>query len=900
MGKLFRKINDILTGFQTTGLIARWELGMGSYEGQGATTVTDLTGNNMDGAITGAMSFGNGYYSVQGQTTEYIRTPDLNALLSPANTSTVISVFMWVYPTSNGIILCEQGTTTPDSSWYDAQIQRNSSNKYLFGVWPYAGVATPSITSTNTYPLNEWHYVGYTYDGTTLRGYVNGNLEGSYTVSRQSPYNSAPPGAKSMHYYLGYPTSTNMVTTGVGTGGGPKGAFRLGALHVYNTALTTAQVLANYNAQSPGYSEIPQTGLILHVDDSSYPGTGTTWTDLSGNSNSLTTVNTPTFVSSGTYSGGYFSLNGTNQHFTAPSGFADFTNGITVLSIVDFGTADNWERIIDFGQGQQDDNIVFAREGTTNTLTFEFYNGTSMGLSVDMTNGVSNGEWGFYGFRADGVTYSLFNATASTTGSSSTLPTNVTRSSNYVGRSNWSVDAYLQRYLGALAIYNRALTDDEIEQFYYHYTDRYFGVPSRGLVIALDANDTNSYSGSGTTVYDLQNGYDHTLTSAQFTNLNGVKCFDCHNANTIISVAQGTGPTLPTTGFTYITWARMQRSSTGYRTLFRHNLNDHSIIVDIGTDNLGFWDNDTNSFKDSGYDVTQIEERWVQYAVVGDSTSTTYYIDNQQVATTAFGAGGNTHWAWGGIPGQGFGHVANMYLYDRKLSLREIKQAYKSLKPRFTQPFDIVTEGLLLRLDANDYNSYPDSGSTWYDVAGTAQNMTLVNTPTFTEGNPAYLDFNGTNEYATGAGVTVPTTAYTKSIWFKLDSYAANNLVSSITGGHFMFFNNTQNLYSGHNNWPVFTAYPSTTTFSLNTWYCTTLSFNTTDGMKLYVNGVLDSTYTANKAAHNGDGSTHLGTHLPGGNLLDGKIAKVYTYDRAITAAEVWKNFSADREQFGI
>ena len=105
--------------------------------------------------------------------------------------------------------------------------------------------------------------------------------------------------------------------------------------------------------------------------------------------------------------------------------------------------------------------------------------------------------------------------------------------------------------------------------------------------------------------------------------------------------------------------------------------------MESGTDNLGFYDNDAASFKDSGYDVTPIEDVWVQYSVVGDNSSSTFYINGAQVGTSvAFGAGGNRHDFWG-LNGQEFGYLANLYLYNRKLSITEITQNYNALRSRF-------------------------------------------------------------------------------------------------------------------------------------------------------------------------------------------------------------------------
>ena len=59
----------------------------------------------------------------------------------------------------------------------------------------------------------------------------------------------------------------------------------------------------------------------------------------------------------------------------------------------------------------------------------------------------------------------------------------------------------------------------------------------------------------------------------------------------------------------------------------------------------------------------------------------------------------------------------------------------------------LVTSGLTLQLDAGNSSSYPGSGTTWTDLAGTQQNITLVNSPTFTSGTPAYFTFNGSSQY---------------------------------------------------------------------------------------------------------------------------------------------------------
>lgn len=58
----------------------------------------------------------------------------------------------------------------------------------------------------------------------------------------------------------------------------------------------------------------------------------------------------------------------------------------------------------------------------------------------------------------------------------------------------------------------------------------------------------------------------------------------------------------------------------------------------------------------------------------------------------------------------------------------------------------ITTNGLMLCLDALDRNSYPGTGTTWFDVSGNGYNATLTNGPTWS--SAGYFTFDGSNDYA--------------------------------------------------------------------------------------------------------------------------------------------------------
>ena len=58
----------------------------------------------------------------------------------------------------------------------------------------------------------------------------------------------------------------------------------------------------------------------------------------------------------------------------------------------------------------------------------------------------------------------------------------------------------------------------------------------------------------------------------------------------------------------------------------------------------------------------------------------------------------------------------------------------------------IVTDGLVLCLDAANKKSYSGSGTTWTDRSGNGNNGTLVNGPTFDSGNGGSIDFDGVDD----------------------------------------------------------------------------------------------------------------------------------------------------------
>ena len=434
---------------------------------------------------------------------------------------------------------------------------------------------------------------------------------------------------------------------------------------------------------------------------------------------------------------------------------------------------------------------------------------------------------------------------------------------------------------------------------------------TQNLVIWLDANNSSSYSGSGTTVNDLSgNGYTNTLTGATYTMLNGVKCFDCTTGTRRV-VVDGTGPTLPTSGYTYITWARLEAGDpASFRTLLYTNSPKYTpITIPTGTNTLGYWDTE---FRSSGYDLASSVGIWVQYAVVGDNSSQTFYINGSQVGSPiAYGAGGTTHWGWGNNdgPSQPWGYVANMELYTAKLTQEQIQQNYYNQLPRF-QPSSAVTSNLVLWYDPSFATSYPGTGTTITNLANTSLPGTMSNI-TWTD---PYFTYNGTSSQVSvadtaalepGAGdwtmeVWVNQTVNTGSqvILGKFDPGGGANDVSyaiRVSGGNVRadFGNGTTAMNT------------SNYTLTTGTWVQLVYVFTNVanNNVITYVNGAQQATTTHSfTSLLNTPSNLYLGSYNNGeyAQWFDGKIGVTRLYNAALTAGQVLQNYNANRATYGL
>jgi hypothetical protein len=208
------------------------------------STWTDNVGNsNATLANSPTYSSNNGgYISLNGSNQYILTSTSLNAQISGTspNKSTDQSIFIWCYPTEQGIIVSELGQASINTGYHDSNIEMTSGGVIYFSCWHNA--LTSKVTSTSK-SFNAWYNLGWTYSGTTLTAYINGVSIGTATFTRNPPFNSG----NNLHYGLGAIDGTNMGSDGSYC------AMNVGSFLVYNRALTASEVLMNYNSNKSIY-----------------------------------------------------------------------------------------------------------------------------------------------------------------------------------------------------------------------------------------------------------------------------------------------------------------------------------------------------------------------------------------------------------------------------------------------------------------------------------------------------------------------------------------------------------------------------------------------------------------------------------------------------------------------
>ena len=237
---------------------------------------------------------------------------------------------------------------------------------------------------------------------------------------------------------------------------------------------------------------------------------------------------------------------------------------------------------------------------------------------------------------------------------------------------------------------------------------------------------------------------------------------------------------------------------------------------------------------------------------------------------------------------------------------------------------NIITNGLVLNIDAGFIPSYPQNNITWYDLSGNGNNASLLNGLQFNNTNGGEIYMDGGDEYiqvppSTNIQSYFSNNSFTITVIVKSDnvvyprsrcpiyvnSTVTNNNQKGWSAGHGASSSSMQIRVGDGTN---FSTTDISHVVSESTIYLRTFTVDRTNGVltKYYVNG----SYIGQHNATNVTGSIYDGIdtdfvtgfvfgYVWGWRFIGG-IYNIMVYNRALSDQEVLQNYNAQKGRFGL
>jgi hypothetical protein len=604
-------------------------------------------------------------------------------------------------------------------------------------------------------------------------------------------------------------------------------------------------------------SNIPKNNLVVNYDfsnASSFSGTGTAVTNVASASTAAATLlNSPGFIRNL----GYVAFNGANQYLLTPN-LESYFKSVGATTIQDSHTISLWiyplsaNGIIlsefgagSIGAGWQDSQI----EMVNGTVKFRVWPGTEI---LNSTNTIALNQWHhivmvYNGTSTKGYVDGVLQGTKAYARQSPI---------NYGYDLHYGIGAYTSTQMGSSAygkfnlaqfkMYNIPLNDSDVAQEYNRENIKF------NYVVHSPDTNTNPTYWSVSSAWNTSTG--QSGPSGVFSDIGYIPWLN-----------SGLG------------WIAQQNNTSQFITLnYDEPVSMQGIIVQ-GRSGLDQW------VSSAHIDVSINGSTWTR--VLSNATLNSNYTEDVKLL----------------FPSPVFAKYVRVspLNWNNYITMR---------LGVIVAPQQLVSDGLVARLDAANSKSYPGTGTTWNDVNSASFPFTLTNGPVFNTNG--FFDFDGANDYAVIANTAVlkPTTAITLEQWLNADDWNAGTSssnykcsLSCTAGGGY-----SHNIWSG-----TFTSYlyaggayrtPSTNVSTLVGWHHFVTTF---DGRytRLYVDGELKSSidigtsgnlisYVANSIFVGAEAS---GGTAPEGLYWDGKIGTTAIYNRALSAAEIAQNYTLSK-----
>jgi Concanavalin A-like lectin/glucanases superfamily/Protein of unknown function (DUF1566) len=211
---------------------------------------------------------------------------------------------------------------------------------------------------------------------------------------------------------------------------------------------------------------------------------------------------------------------------------------------------------------------------------------------------------------------------------------------------------------------------------------------------------------------------------------------------------------------------------------------------------------------------------------------------------------------------------------------------------------NIVSNGLILNLDASNPASYSGVGNKWYDLSGNNNHATLMNSPTYDAASGSIVT-NGSDQYISVPQISTANTNVTMQAWVYVKLNSKGTFIKNGTGGGGYSIGIGNGAYDQAGSNVVMLLYgrgwiATGVSYATEGWKLVTLTLDGSSTARAYVNGGLIGTSYTWPTPTVPAGSLNFGANIGDGNIYyNGKFAAAYFYDRALSLAEIQQNYNA-------
>ena len=436
------------------------------------------------------------------------------------------------------------------------------------------------------------------------------------------------------------------------------------------------------------------------------------------------------------------------------------------------------------------------------------------------------------------------------------------------------------------------------------------GIPTDNLELYIKpstytSGTTITDSSGNQIVYDLKNGVTHNTFPDRFT-------FD--GTDDYLEAANNYSSDIVTNAATFVAWIRRDGTQDNWAG-FMFDREGQSICgmhFYEGEHTIGYhWNNSGNTW---GWDseVSIPDATWCMVALAVSSTEVKAYLyTNTSTPTSAQNTNSHSNATFKNIEigrdpygGRDFkGDIGHALFYSGTLTQSQITSIYNDTQANY---YGVITDNLVLHLDAGNTSSYSGSGTSWNNLVSSNYNATLYNGAAYDSGDGGSIFFDGSNDYGritNASGLGQFSGNYTIEFWWKGPAQGSyEGVLNHFTGSSGMSWL----IQTAGNNmyWRVDGQFKITTSgvnANNNAWHHHVVRrIGTT--MDYFIDNTNCGTKTNESDDVGSDGDTlDLGAYSGGGYDAQGYLAQLRIYSgKGLTNNEIAFNYNNTKSTFGL